>query len=132
MRAVILLACCLTALSLAPSRSEAQQAFSCPWGTDGACLDFGDKVCDRTAKCVDEDAVCFSSNTCNFSGFVCKSDLDEAVRKHDDLVDEYNDLLNNYREMSRRADTLREDLIEVGDCLATAQTLDDFRECHVP
>ncbi len=68
--------------------------FSCSFGKRGACLDYDDKVCSSSAKCVDRNAVCFSSFTCSYEGFVCKSKLD-------DVVDKYDDLASRCKEMAR-------------------------------
>ena len=71
-------------------------SFTCPVGTDAACLDYGDKVCSSFSKCVSDDAVCFDSYTCGYKGFVCKSKYDDLVDEYDDLVRKYNTLLQNY------------------------------------
>jgi hypothetical protein len=111
--------------------------FSCSYGKRGACLDYGDKVCSVTAKCVNNDAVCFNSNTCGYGGFVCKSKLDDLTteydgllskcqniaREHDDLVDEYNELLRNYKFKVSEYDDLE-------SCVRYASTLDEAKNCY--
>ena len=81
----------------------AQQTFSCPYGKQASCLDYGDKVCSSSSKCVDHNSICFSSYECNYEGFICKS-------KYDKAVDEYNDLLQkNMRLDTEYSSLLRKD-----------------------
>lgn len=96
--------------------------FSCPIGRQGACLDYGDKVCSSRGKCVNENAECFDSFTCNYKGFICKAkfdDLADDCKKladdHDTLVNEYNALLSRYKRLS--------------SCLSLARTMKDVQTC---
>lgn len=75
------------------------QSFSCSFGTQPACLDYGDKVCSSMGKCVSSDAVCFDSFTCGFDGFVCKSSLNEVIEEYDELVERYNTLVTKYEDL---------------------------------
>ena len=97
--------------------------FSCSYGKQGACLDYGDKVCSSFAKCVNNNAVCFDSYACNYKGFICKSKFDdladaceEISDKHDDLVNQYNGLLHKYRNLS--------------DCISSASSLSEAHDCY--
>lgn len=88
------------------------QSFSCRMGSQPACLDYGDKVCNSTAKCVSSDAVCFDSYTCNYSGFVCKSDMDDLAKKAKRMAEGYDELrqcLSRAGEMAGVADCVRRD-----------------------
>jgi len=84
------------------------QSFSCPIGKQASCLDYSDKVCSYSAKCVRNDAVCFDSFTCDFKGFICKSEFDDVVEKHNKLVRTINDLQH---------------------CLRMADSLEDAQAC---
>ncbi|MCP5011247.1 MAG: hypothetical protein GY942_14800 [Aestuariibacter sp.] len=100
--------------------------FSCSDGKQGACLDYGDKVCSSYSKCVSENATCFQPNTCGYDGFICKSEYtnlsntfeseytnlsyeyDGLSRKfkniseeHDNIVSEYDDLLEKHNRLLR-------------------------------
>lgn len=90
------------------SGAIAQNAFSCPWGKDGACLDYGDKVCSSSAMCIDSTATCFNSGTCDYDGFICKSD-------YNDLADKAKAIADNYDGMKT--------------CLMKAITIDDAKGC---
>lgn len=104
--------------------------FSCPFGRQGACLEYGAKVCSSTAKCVSDDAVCFDSYTCGYQGFICKSKFDDLVTEyddlrrkcrniaseHDDLVVKYNELLGRYQELE--------------SCISYASSLEDVQACY--
>jgi DNA mismatch repair ATPase MutS len=77
----------------------AQQNFSCPYGKQASCLDYGDKVCSSYSKCVDQNSICYSPYTCNYKGFMCAS-------KYDELVDEYNDLLQKNKRLASEYNSL--------------------------
>ncbi|MBE8232455.1 MAG: hypothetical protein HAW67_01880 [Endozoicomonadaceae bacterium] len=125
--------------------------FSCPYGKQGACLDYGD-------KCVGNDTVCFDSYTCGYGGFVCKSQLndlaseyDDLLRKcnniaseHDNLVDEYNNLLRKYNNIASEHDDLVDkynnllrkykskasEYENLESCVSYASTLDEVKNCY--
>ena len=71
--------------------------FTCPTGTEVACLDSGDQICPGSSKCVDQGATCFDEYPCELSeGFICESEYDgvmngykQVVRQHDGLVAKY-------------------------------------------
>lgn len=147
MKLQILVALCsrvvlLTIASLVVGPAVAQ-SFSCPFGKDAACLDYGDKVCSSRGKCVSSDAVCFDSFTCNFKGFVCKSNFDEVVEKHDEIVDKFNELLRERDDLTERlADTARENsnnieekerlwskLSAAESCVRRASTIEEVQSC---
>jgi len=145
-------------LLLAPMGVAQAQNFSCPFGKQGACLDYGDKVCSSFGKCVDQNAVCFNSYTCDFRGFVCKSTLDEIATQYDSLAGEYRSLADDYDSLLQKArslasdhDALRaeyDDLVDehealkgryndamqarqvLSDCVRDADTLDEAQRCY--
>lgn len=137
-----------SAMTLATS--SIAQSFSCPYGTQPSCLDYGDTVCSSRGMCVDRDASCFEPYQCDYEGFTCKSNLtecvevhDDLVRKHNALIDGYNDLLEEHSSLTeryRRAtavieeldvqnDRMRSDLTNLDSCLRLATTLDLARAC---
>tara|TARA_R110002072_G_scaffold301599_1_gene481685 strand:- start:37 stop:924 length:888 start_codon:yes stop_codon:yes gene_type:complete len=98
-------------------------SFSCPGGTDPACLDYGAKVCKSfskcvsdnakvcepfskcvsdyakvcksSAKCVSDGATCFEQYTCGLSNrFVCESDFDDLKSEYYDLLSDNQNLRN--------------------------------------
>jgi len=104
--------------------------FSCSFGKQGACLDYGDKICSSSAKCVSDDAICFDSYTCDYKGFVCKSKFEDLFDKckniaeeHDDLADEYNDLVRKYRNAVSEYEDFQ-------SCVSYASTLEEAKNCH--
>lgn len=111
-------------------------SFSCPYGTQAACLDYSDKVCSSTAKCVDRSAVCFDSYTCNYKGFICKSKFDNLASTCQDLQDEYNSLVNKYNDLKEDAENLlsKYDDLESNyrskkNCVAYATNLEEAKLC---
>ncbi len=97
--------------------------FSCPTGTEPACLDTGDKVCPGSTMCIDEGATCFDEYPCDLSeGFVCDSEYDgvmngykQAVRQNDELASENVEL--------------REKRLEIKNCVINAAALKDAIRC---
>lgn len=127
------------------------QDFSCPYGQQGACLDYGDTVCSSYAMCVDRNATCFDAYTCGFGGgFVCKSDYDDLSAQFDELlrsaqrlrsqltqvasdyeylqtqasilVTEYEDLQSEFDDLESRHDDVR-------NCVLSAATMSEARNC---
>lgn len=103
--------------------------FSCPFGKQGACLDYNDKVCSSFAKCVDNNAVCFDSNTCNYKGFICKSQFDDLMDDYSGLAskcksisDEYETLVIKYNNLIRAYESL-------DNCLSSANSVQDAKAC---
>lgn len=120
------------------------QSFTCGIGQQAACLDYGDKVCTRYGKCVDEDASCFAPYTCGISNkFVCKSDLDDCAQSHDTLMRDYETLLRTARETQdahneivRKYNALVEEMREMNEaqddlktCVRSAFDLSEAKDC---
>jgi len=112
-------------------------SFSCSFGKQGACLDYGDKVCSSRSKCVSNDAICFDSYTCDFNGFVCKSKFDDLANEYDDLLykfkkiaTEHDDLVNEYNEILRKYKNVAAEYEDLQNCIAYASTLDEARNCY--
>jgi hypothetical protein len=106
------------------------QSFTCPFGKDPACLDYGDKVCGSNEMCVDENAACFESYQCNYEGFTCKSNVTDCVAAHDDLLRAHNTLVTDYNELLVRAEDLAREVEDLKDCIALARTVEDDRYCE--
>ena len=117
----------LIALSLGGAVTA--QSFSCSFGKQAACLDYGDKVCGSLGKCVDESAACFNSYQCNYEGFTCKSNVTEIVEKYDALVGKYNSLVSDYDDLLDRAKKVAASYDEVKSCLLYADDLDEAKLC---
>ena len=117
---------------------KAQQTFSCPYGSQPSCLDYGDKVCSSLGKCVDESAKCFSAYTCGYEGFVCKSELDDVADEYQSLFSKYNSLINEYNDLLARHkrdvqdyNDLQESHSNLVFCVARADTLDEAQNCSL-
>lgn len=120
------------------------QSFSCPFGKQPSCLDYGDKVCSSFGKCVDQSAACFDTNQCDYEGFTCKSNVTDLAKKYDTLVDEYNLLLNKSRtltdeyddmasknrSLSDENDSLKSNLENFQACVARSGTLKEAQDCR--
>jgi hypothetical protein len=131
------------ALALALATQTHAQSFSCRIGTRPACLDYGDKLCSSTGKCVNANAACFDTYQCNYEGFTCRSNVTDCVEKYDDLlnrhnklVDDYNDLLgrntelvSDYNDLLESAKRAQSDAEDAGRCVRWATTLDDAQSC---
>ncbi len=101
----------------------AQAGFTCPDGTNMACLDEGDTVCPLSAKCVDKDAVCLDDSACDSSrGYICGSEYDAVLSDHQQTVNQYNQLLSENV-------SLREDRLEKRNCVINSATLKDAINC---
>jgi hypothetical protein len=127
----------LLALALVPSATSAQQGFTCPFGTQGACLDYGDTVCSSSGQCVSDDAMCFDRYQCDYEGFTCKSNLtdcadeyDRLLSTHNSLVDDYNDLLASSRDLQASLEDAIDELEDTRREVTYVQgTLDDVLSC---
>lgn len=104
--------------------------FSCAYGKQGACLDYGDKVCSSFSKCVSSDAICFNSYTCNYKGFVCKSKLDDIADEYDSLVSKYNSLVSDYSNLESDYDDMSYKYRRIKNCIESADTIDDAKYCY--
>ena len=97
--------------------------FSCPTGTEVACLESGDKVCPSSTKCVDEGATCFDAYPCDLNGsFVCESEYDDVMNDYKQAVIEHNQLASENT-------GLRETRLEQKNCVINASTLEDAKRC---
>jgi len=119
--------------------------FTCPYGKQGACLDYGEIVCRSGSKCVSEYAICFDSNTCNFKGFVCKSELDEVIESYDSLVSKYNNLQYNYKELQYNYENLQSNFENLEhdqmqsksnyenlkDCIDSSDNFSEAKDCSI-
>jgi hypothetical protein len=123
MRALILMA------ALAVASPALGQSFSCRIGTQPACLDYGDKVCSSSGKCVDSNAACFDSYQCGYEGFTCKSNVIECVDAHDELLRKHNALVDEFNENLEIAKRLAARLDNIETCLIYASTLEDAKLC---
>ena len=123
MRALILMA------ALAVASPALGQIFSCRIGTQPACLDYGDKVCSSSGKCVDSNAACFDSYQCGYEGFTCKSNVIECVDAHDELLRKHNALVDEFNENLEIAKRLAARLDNIETCLIYASTLEDAKLC---
>ncbi|MGO4910128.1 hypothetical protein ACEN2J_17565 [Pseudorhodobacter sp. W20_MBD10_FR17] len=137
-------------LALTVASPAVGQNFSCSFGKQPACLDYGAQVCSSSGKCVDSNAACFDSYQCGYEGFTCKSNVTECIdaqekllRKHNTLVDDYNGLLKKHKELvadfdetitAARAlksdyDRIESSLADMETCLIYASTLDTAKRC---
>jgi hypothetical protein len=97
--------------------------FSCPNGTNAACLDHGDKVCPGSAKCVGGDVVCFDKHTCDPGGsFICESE-------YDDVVNDYKKAVSEHNELALKNVDLRDKRLEQKNCVLNAARLEDAKRC---
>lgn len=97
--------------------------FSCPYGTDAACLDAGDTVCPASTKCVDDDVVCFAKHICNSgSGLICESVYDEVLNDYKMTVEKYNKLASVNV-------ALREQRLKQKNCVINASNLEGAKRC---
>jgi hypothetical protein len=103
--------------------ANTQAGFTCPDGTNMACLDEGDTVCPLSAKCVDKAAVCLDKNGCDSArGYICGSEYDAVLNDHQATVGQYNQLLSENV-------SLREDRLEKRNCVINAATLKEAIRC---
>ena len=114
----------------------AQETFSCSYGKQASCLDYGDKVCSSYSKCVSQDAKCFDSYTCGYDGFICKSKYDDVVDEYNDLLREnqrliskYNSLLNEHRENVNDYNSLLSKHSDLESCVSYADSLEAAKRC---
>jgi len=97
--------------------------FSCPDGTNSACLDDGDSVCPASAKCVGADAVCLDERSCDSArGYICGSEYDAVLNDYEKVVGQYNQLLSENV-------ALREGRLERKNCVINAATLRGAIKC---
>lgn len=111
------------------SQANAQN-FSCSFGKQPSCLDYGDKICSSRGKCVSDDSVCFDSYQCGYEGFTCKSNVTDLATKYNSLLDEHNELVDDYNDLIKRAKTVASDLDDMSSCLRNADTLSEAQNCR--
>ena len=116
-------------LSVQINLSAYGDTFSCNFGTQPACLDYGDKVCSSYSKCVSSDAVCFDAYTCNYQGYICKSVFQDLADDYDELVNKYNRLLEDHQNNIDKYNSLVSKSNDQMACLSAASTIDDVRNC---
>lgn len=105
------------------------QSFSCSFGTQPACLDYGDTVCSSSGMCVDRNAACFNRYQCNYEGFSCKSNVTECIEAHDTLLRKHNELVDDFNENLEIAKRMADRLDDIESCLLYASTLEDAKKC---
>lgn len=97
--------------------------FSCPNGTEPACIDEGDKVCPSSTKCVDNDATCFDDYPCDVGGgFVCESEYDNVLNDSETAVRQYNELASENTDLRARR-------LDQKNCVLNASSLEDAKRC---
>src|SRR6056297_3132807 len=118
-----IIVCALTFLSmfLASTEPSFSQSFTCNFGTQLACLDYGDTVCSSRGKCVDSNASCFDTYQCNYEGFTCRSNLTECADEYEDLLDQHNRLVTDYNELLEDAKRIERYTEEAQDCVDWAR-----------
>jgi hypothetical protein len=103
--------------------SSALSDYSCPDGTNAACLDNEDIVCPASAKCVPNEAVCLDERACDSArGYICGSVYDELMKDYEKVVSQYNQLTSENV-------GLREIRLEQRNCVINAATLKDAIKC---
>ena len=117
-------------LALALTTPAHGQNFSCRIGTQPACLEYSDKVCSSSGKCVDNNAACFDSYQCGYEGFTCKSNVTECVNAHDKLQRKHNELVDDFNKNLKIAKDLALRLDDVETCLIYATTLEAAKRCR--
>jgi len=101
----------------------ARADFSCPDGTNEACLDVGDTVCPAGAKCVEKGALCLDASSCDSArGYICGSMYDEVLGDYEKAVGQYNQLTSENVE-------LRAERLERKNCVINAATLKEAIKC---
>lgn len=111
----------IAALILASGFSVAE--FSCPDGTEAACIDAGDRICSSGTKCVDENTSCFDDFPCSAEeGFVCGSEYDSALNNHKRSTDQYDQL-------ARENVDLRQERLDRKNCVLNATSLIEAQRC---
>ena len=103
--------------------------FSCPGFKQGACLDYGDKVCSSSGKCVNQSAECFGPYTCNYKGFICKSKFDDLVEKYEDLAIKARSVASEYDLLVSKYNSLVLDNSSIKNCISHASSIDEAQQC---
>ena len=97
--------------------------FTCPAGTEAACLEAGDKVCAGDTKCVDRSATCLEDFPCNLNeGFVCTSEHDASLADCRDKVAQYEALIKENVD-------LRQERLDRKNCVLNSTSLAEAQKC---
>jgi len=104
-------------------QSDLRGDFTCPDGSEIACLDHADKVCPASARCVDNSAVCVDKFPCDANeGFVCES-------RYDAMMKDYRDAVKEHAALATQNVELREQRLAQKNCVLNASTLAAARKC---
>lgn len=103
--------------------------FSCPYGKQGACLDYNDKVCSSYSMCVSQNATCFDANTCNYKGFICKSKFDNLANEYDDLAAKCRNIAQNYDDLVDNYNSILNKYKNLSSCINYASSLEEAKSC---
>ena len=115
---LIIVTCLMAMIS-----TGAQSDFSCPQGTERACLDAGDKVCPGSTRCVVESATCFDEYPCGLNGgFVCES-------RYDGVLKDYKQAVNQHNQLASENEDLRVKRLAQKNCVVNSSTLEDAKRC---
>jgi len=97
--------------------------FSCPDGTEAACIETGDRVCSANTKCVDNNATCFDDFPCSAGeGFVCGTEYDAALNDHKRSTEQYDQLV-------KENVSLRQERLDRKNCVLNATGLIEAQKC---
>lgn len=97
--------------------------FSCPDGTEAACIEAADRVCSANTKCVDTTAACFGEFPCGADeGFVCGSEYDAALHDHQRSMEKYDKLVKENVD-------LRQERLDRKNCVLNATGLIEAQKC---
>ena len=97
--------------------------FTCPDGTEAACLESGDSVCPEYAKCVEADVVCLEKDSCDSErGFICGADYDVMLGDFEETVEQYNQLIIENVDLRAKA-------LEQRNCVINAQSVKAAIQC---
>ena len=97
--------------------------FTCPTGTEAACIETGDRICSGSTKCVDVNASCFDDFPCSAEeGFVCGSEFDAALNDHERSTEKYDQLVKENVD-------LRQERLDRKNCVLNATGLIEAQKC---
>ena len=97
--------------------------FSCPEGTEVACIEASDRVCAANTKCVDTNATCFDEFPCRpDEGYVCGSEYDAALKDHQRSTEKYDQLV-------KENVGLRQERLDRKNCVLNATGLNEAQQC---
>ena len=100
--------------------------FSCPIGTEAACMEQDDKICPSSARCVATASVCFEEYACDADdGYVCASRYDEATEENTELVGKYNEMTSKHNDLLNKTSGKER-------CVIMSETLEEAKRCISP